>query len=279
MVKVNSKDYTIQYQDLDQNFRLRLYTLENYLLNVAGIVADEGGFGMRYLIKQDCTWVLTNLTIEINYLPTVDEVLTIETWIENNIHMLSVRNYKLYVAGKQVGNVKSVWAIIGMTDRQVKNIFDQPAFADIATGETINIARAPRMIPFSEDERHLEAVLPQNNQSLPLPADNSQTAQLGYNRHQVVYSDIDYNGHCNSCKYLEFMLNACEPMQLKKGLPTCVEDVTEQTDGLRIDIKYAKEIRRGDEIDIFYRVQTDEINYEIRTSQGEISCQARIAKK
>ncbi len=264
MAKVNRLDYTIQYQDLDQNYRLRLYTLENYLLNAAGIVADRGGFGMHYLIGQNCTWVLTNLSLELSYLPTVDEVLTVETWVEQNIHMLSVRNYRLYVSGKLIGKVKSVWAIISTIDRTAQSIFDQPAFLDIATGETVDVTRAPRLTPLTEDTRTL---LKENNDL------------GGCFRHTVVYSDIDYNGHCNSCKYLEFMLNACEPIELKKGLPATAEEVTTDSLGLRIDIKYAKEIRRGDEVDIFYLRQTDEIIYEIRTLQGEVSCQARIAKK
>ena len=100
----------------------------------------------------------------------------------------------------------------------------------------------------------------------------------GYHLHKVVYSDIDYNGHCNSCKYLEFMLNVCEPVELKKGLPPQVSGASADNT-LRIDIKYAKEIHRGDKVDIFYKKQPDEINYEIRTSEGEVSCQARIAKQ
>ena len=29
--------------------------------------------------------------------------------------------------------------------------------------------------------------------------------------HKVVYSDIDYNGHCNSCRYLQAMTDAYLP--------------------------------------------------------------------
>jgi len=264
MNKVNKIDYTIQYQDLDQNYRLRLYTLENYLLNSAGIVADQGGFGMRYLIKQDCTWVLTNLSVELSYLPTVDEVMTVETWVEQNIHMLSVRDYRLYVGGKLIGKVKSVWAIISTKDRTAQSLFDQPVFKDIATGETIDVARAPRLMLFPEETRsELKA----------------GSRDGGWHQHKVVYSDIDYNGHCNSCKYLEFMLNVCEPVDLKNGLPKEAEELTAGTPALRIDIKYAKEIHRGEDVDIFYRKADGEIDYEIRTAEGEVSCQARIARE
>lgn len=264
---VNRLDYTVQYQDIDQNYRLRLYTLENYLLNVAGLVADQNGFGMRYLVNQNCTWVLINLSLELSYLPTVDEVLTIETWVEQNMHMMSVRNYRLYVGDVMVGQAKSVWTIINMTDRTIQNLFDQPVFADITTGTPVSLSRAGRFAQFTEDYR------------TELKESAEQSVEGGYQQHKVVYSDIDYNGHCNSCKYLEFMLNLCEPIEFKQALNTNLEQIkaNENNSKLRIDIKYAKEIRRGDEVDIFYRKTEQAIDYEIRNHAGDISCQARIS--
>ncbi len=257
-------DYTIQYQDLDQNYRLRLYTLENYLLNSAGVIADQGGFGMRYLITQNCTWVLTNLSLEISYLPTVDEVLTVETWVEKNVHMLSMRNYRLYVNGRLIGLVKSVWAIISIIDRTAQNLFDRPPFLGIDHEETVEVAKAPRFNTLSPEQRQL------------------LTDGVGHMPHRVVYSDIDYNGHCNSCKYLELMLNACEPVALKRQLPKTVEEAEQAAlnhEGLRIDIKYAKEICRDDNVDVFFLQHDNQIDYEIRTAEGDISCQARIARQ
>ena len=39
-------DYKIKYQEVDDRKKLRLYNLENYLLEVAGRVADDLGFGI-----------------------------------------------------------------------------------------------------------------------------------------------------------------------------------------------------------------------------------------
>ena len=43
-------NYIVPYQDVDATRRLRLYTMENYLLNVAGKVADEMGIGIPMLL-------------------------------------------------------------------------------------------------------------------------------------------------------------------------------------------------------------------------------------
>ena len=248
--------YQIQYQDLDQNMRLRIYTLENILLNAASQNAYELGIGVDYLFNQNCTWVLTNLSLEMHYLPTVGEMVEIDTWVEQNIHMLSIRNFRLHIGDKLVGQAKSVWAIINLTDRTAQNLFDQDVFSRLPLGEKLNIARAKRMQAFSQDEQ--------------------ESIGIGRWPHKVQYSDIDYNGHCNSCKYLEFMLNACEPMELKKSLPAKVDDIT--ASGLRIDIKYAREIHRGEDVIVYFKQENQQIAYEIRTKENDISCQALIAR-
>lgn len=263
MGKITYFEYPIQYQDLDQNMRLRLYTLENMLLNAAGLAADEGGFGVQALLKQDCTWVLTNLALEVYYLPTVGETLVLETWVEQNVHMLSVRNYRLRVGESIVGQARSVWAVINIHNRTAQNVFSQSPFSDMGTGEKLVISKAVRMLPFSEEER------------------NTPEGILGVWPHTVQYSDIDYNGHCNSCKYLEFMINACEPVALKQNLPSSPEACADGK-GLRIDIKYAREIHRGEQVVVFWRPLPDadaseSVAYELRTVSGELSCQARIA--
>lgn len=237
MESKNKFSYTIQYQDLDAARRLRLYTLENYLLNSAGRAADQLGFGMHYLSADNMTWVLINLALEVDYLPTEGEVLEVETWIENQVHMLSFRNFRLSVNGKQIGQAKSSWTVINYIDRTIQNIFDRPVFGVVTPGEKLPI----------EQRRHIPSV----------------DEPAGQWEHQIVYSDIDYNGHCNSCKYLEFMLNAVECPYLP----------------LRLDIKYAKEVRKGDKIRVLYSQTAETTCYEVRTETGELSCSAAIAQR
>ena len=45
-----SYEFEIKYQEVDGKKKLRLFNLENYLLEVAGTVADELGFGISKLI-------------------------------------------------------------------------------------------------------------------------------------------------------------------------------------------------------------------------------------
>ena len=55
-------NYIVQYQDIDDTRRLRLHTMENRLLIVAGKVADEIGIGIPYLMQHNCTWFKSSNT-------------------------------------------------------------------------------------------------------------------------------------------------------------------------------------------------------------------------
>ncbi len=233
-------DYTIQYQEVDASRHLRLYTLENYLLNSAGLAADTLGIGSQWLTPQDMTWVLTNITIDIDRLPCANQTLTVETWVEDFAHMLSPRNYCLYVDGEKAGQVRTVWAVISLLDRTIQNIFDYPEFESIERGEAVPIARIRHGKPLEETDGTWE--------------------------HTIEYSDIDYNQHCNSCKYLEFMLNAYQPAFLEQPMI--------------IDLKYAKELHKGEAIRVNYKIVDEQtIRYEIRTKEDNTICVSALFKK
>lgn len=237
--------FTIQYQEVDGNRKLRLYTLENMILNSASVSADQTGFGIKYLLKQNCTWVLTNLSLEVYYLPTSREHIRIDTWVENARHMLSVRNFKVWLTkdgepDQLIAQARSVWAVINLNDRTIQNVFDQEVFTSYQYGEHIDIPSARRMAALSDEQTTLV-------------------------QHPIVYSDIDYNGHCNSCKYLEFMLNA--------NFPQCLNG------RFRLELKYAKEMYKDDVANITYwhpEQDPQSVRYELKNAAGESTCSAYL---
>ncbi len=228
-------EYEIKYQEVDGNKKLRLFNLENYLLEVAGTVADELGFGIAQLHPKGLTWILTRLSLEMYELPTHCEKVRFETWIESNAHMLSTRNFRIYSGNKLIGQCKSVWAVLDLQKREIVNIFDDPIFADSVDGDVIEMARV-RM-----------TTLPEPTGCMP---------------HKIVYSDIDYNGHCNSCRYLQAMMDAYLPNYYGKKI--------------RLDINYSKEVMLGDELQTYYLVAADGVQYQQKNQNGETSCSAKI---
>lgn len=228
-------EYEIKYQEVDGKKRLRLFNLENYLLEVAGTVADALGFGIAKLHPMGLTWILTRMSIEMNELPTHCEKVRFETWIESNAHMLSTRNFRIYSGERLIGQVKSVWAVLDLEKREIVNVFNDPMFEGCVDGEVIEMARV-RMT------------------TIPEPT--------GVVPHKVVYSDIDYNGHCNSCRYLQAMTDAYLPDYYGKKV--------------RLDISYSKEAMLGETLQTCYLVTEDGVQYQQKNEAGETSCSAKI---
>ncbi|MBQ4018759.1 MAG: hypothetical protein II605_05895 [Paludibacteraceae bacterium] len=228
-------DYKVKYQEVDDRKKLRLFNLENYLLEVAGTVADELGFGIAQLHPIGLTWIITRLSAQMYELPGPCEHLRIETWIESNAHMLSTRDFRIYAGDKLIGQVKSVWAVLDMNKREIVNAFDMPIFEGCVDGEVLDMPRV-RM-----------TTIPEPTGSVP---------------HTIVYSDLDYNKHCNSCKYLQAMIDAYLPDYYGKNV--------------RIDINYSKEVMLGEELMTCYLVTEDGVQYQQKTSAGETSCSAKI---
>lgn len=227
--------FEIKYQEVDGQRKLRLFNLENYLLEVAGTVADELSFGIAKLHPIGLTWILTRLSIEMYELPTHCQKVRFETWIESNAHMLSTRNFRIYSDDKLIGQCKSVWAVLDLKKREIVNVFDDPMFDGAIDGEVIDMPRV-RM-----------TTIPEPTGCVP---------------HKVVYSDIDYNGHCNSCRYLQAMTDAYLPDYYGKRI--------------RLDINYSKEAMLGDELQTFYLVTEDGVQYQQKNESGETSCSAKI---
>jgi acyl-ACP thioesterase len=263
-------EYEIKYQEVDGEKKLRLFNLENYLLEVAGTVADSLGFGIAQLHPRGLTWILTRLSVEMYELPTHCQKVRFETWIESNAHMLSTRNFRIYAKESKVesqkskvesqkskvesqkskvesqkskeeewiliGQCKSVWAVLDLEKREIVNIFDDPMFEGCVDGEVIEMARV-RMT------------------TIPEPT--------GSEAHKVVYSDIDYNGHCNSCRYLQAMTDAYLPDYYGKKV--------------RVDINYQKEAMLGENLQTLYLVTPDGVQYQQKNEHGETSCSAKIS--
>lgn len=242
--------YTVQYQDVDATRRIRLHTLENYLLNVAGRVADELGFGIPALLPMGYTWIITRLSLEMLYLPKHGDVLVFETWIEQNVHLLSVRDYTIYIQDAKgdetlLGKAKSVWAILDLDKREMVNIFDLPMFAGKVDGEVLDIAKPRRLLPIRMESSDPEAL------------------GVGAMDHTIMYSDVDYNMHCNSCRYLEWMLNSCP-----------------WSDGahpMRLDINYTKELHLGECMHTQYLQKEASIQYQQIDDNGHACCTAQIS--
>ena len=149
---------------------------------------------------------------------------------------------------KLIGCCKTVWAVLERDKREIVNLFDLDVFKQAVDGEVMKMSRGAKMLPLvlSELEQDPEVIRAQEKP------------------HTIQYSDMDYNCHCNSTKYLEWMLNA--------------RRMQDNTKPFRLDINYVKELYLGDEMLTRYAERAQSVQYQQVDKNGVTSCNARITQ-
>lgn len=169
----------------DFSQRLFIGRLGNILLNAADFHSNERGYGMTTLHPLHKTWVLSRLTIELEEMPTAYQKFYVETWVEGVMKYFTNRNFAVVDEGGQVfGYGRSVWAMIDTDTRQPIDI------------QTVNDGIVSQYV-------EVEKSCPIDKPSRVKMTDAAQRiCTIG-----TCYSDVDVNGHINSVKYIEHVMN------------------------------------------------------------------------
>lgn len=203
--------------------------LGNQMLNAADFHSTDRGFGMKYLMTIQRSWVLSRLAIEMEEMPAQYERFTIETWVESAMKFFTSRNFCVSDGKEKVyGYGRSIWAMIDTETRQPTDIYsiDNGAINDWIVDD--------KLCPIEKGGR----VKMSGNDELVRTID-------------VNYNDIDINGHVNSVKYIEHVLDLWDIAWYREHRLR------------RFEIAYVAEAHQGDKLDC-YREQTALNEYCIR---------------
>lgn len=237
--KTGSYPFVAEPFHVDFTERLTMGVLGNHLLNCAGFHAEERGFGIATLNENRYTWVLSRLAVEMYEMPRAYEKFSIETWVENVYRLFTDRNFAILGAGgKPIGYARSVWAMIGMEDRKPADLLTLHGGSItgyICTGKECPIAK-PGRIRLAERQEAGE--------------------------HVAKYSDIDINGHVNSIRYIEHILDLF-PMEMFR-----------ERSVRRFEVAYVAESYYGDKL-TFYRQQTGENEYDVEVVKNNAEAVVR----
>ncbi|KAA6342752.1 hypothetical protein EZS27_009521 [termite gut metagenome] len=241
MNKIGSYDFVAEPFHVDFNGKLTLGVLGNHSLNCAGFHATERGFGIASLNEENYTWVLSRLAIELDDMPNQYEKFTVRTWVEDVYRLFTNRNFAyINKDGKAIGYARSVWAMINVNTRKPADLLSMHggSIADYICDERCPIAKPSRIKVSAQD-----------------------AAATTF----VKYSDIDINGHVNSIRYIEHILDLF-PMEVYKAMHI-----------RRFEIAYITESYYGDELS-FFKEEADNNEYgiEVKKNAGEITCRARV---
>ncbi len=159
--------------------------LGNHMLNAADFHSSDRSFGMNYLSTIHRTWVLSRLAIEMTSMPKAYDKFFVETWVESAMKYFTNRNFKVSGEdGSVFGYGRSVWAMIDTETRQptdILQVHDGLIHAYVETEKLCPMA-TPSRVKMTERARLVRTL-------------------------ETHYNDVDVNGHINSVKYIEHVLD------------------------------------------------------------------------
>lgn len=171
--------------------RMPLTLLINRLIEVATLHANQIGIGYSYLVREHQTWVLSRVAVEMKRYPGVNEDYVITTWVSSISRLFSERDFEISDGkGEIIGHARTVWAVIDTRTRQV--------------GDISRISWVKGVIP----SRECPVAKPSRLRPVEVPA-TTDRAPAGFRetRYRFQYTDIDFNRHVNSSRYIELLLN------------------------------------------------------------------------
>lgn len=233
-------NFSISPEKIDFTLHATIEALCSDLLSVAGMDARKNGISADTLMQHGRSWVLSRMSVEFDRMPEQFENYDIATWINpHTSRLLSTRNFEFIDAeGKKFGRAVSQWCVIDFEKRMpvaleaVECFFDPNYYCDDPSP-----CDAPRKV---------RGIVP------------TVTRQ-----HKVMYSDIDFNRHVNTMRYIRMMLNTLPIEYLTDNRP------------MRLDIHFASECKLGQTLTINYEQRENVSMFEIR-NETAVACTAAI---
>lgn len=188
--RVFQQTYFLTPGECNPEQRMPLTLLINRIIEVATLHANQIGIGFDFLVKEHQTWVLSRVAVEMIRYPGVGENYSITTWISSISRLFSERDFEILDGeGAVIGHARTVWAVIDTHSRSV--------------GDISRIGWVKEIIPDKQSP------VEKPSRPRPIAAPESPEVPEGYRevKYRFQYTDIDFNRHVNSSRYIELLLN------------------------------------------------------------------------
>ncbi|MDR2181133.1 MAG: acyl-ACP thioesterase [Treponema sp.] len=214
-----SEKLKVRFADIDASDTLTIAATFDYFQEAAISHAEILGVGRDAMTTGGQVWVLSRLSVFMERRPRFGEPVTVRSWPRGPNRLFAVRDYDILGEnGEPAVRGRGAWLILDLEKR--RPLRPQQATERLPRNEGIDSLPGPA--PGNEAPPGLAA-------SSPPPAASRR----------VCYSDIDYNGHMNNTRYIQWIQDLME------------NSVLENARQIRLDINYLAEARFGETLDLF----------------------------
>lgn len=176
-----SIDYFLSAAECNAQQEMSLSLLAQRCIDIATAHANRIGAGYSRMLELGASWVLSRMTLEMIRMPRINESFAMTTWIQSVNRHFSERIVEIADAkGVAIGYGRLVWVGIDIVSRRPIDL--TPIFSALEPSE--------RACPIERQSR-LTAI------------DQADETSM----YRFRYSDIDFNRHVTSSRYVELMLD------------------------------------------------------------------------
>jgi acyl-ACP thioesterase len=239
------KEYRVHVYETGANGKLNIYSLFNYMQDIASDHAELLGYGRDDLMRDNRFWVLSRMYAEVKEWPSWKDRIIIRTWPNGTDKLFALRNYEIYSSeGNVIGFATSSWLIL---DRDTKKI-QRPEL--LLSRNHLDIKPIDFFIRNAEK---IEAADEHGNISRCF---------------SIKASDLDINLHTNNTGYLKWVNDNYELGFLMKNDPQSAE------------INYLAESKYGEEIIIRTSSENNSFfRHSVCRADGRELCRIRLEWK
>ena len=242
------KEYNIHVYETGPEGCLTIYSLFDYLQDIASVHAVKLGYGRDDLLEQNNFWVLSRIYAEISSLPEWNATIIIRTWPRGTDKIFALRDYEVrYSDGRQIARATSSWLIVDQNTKRIQR-----------PDNTLSM--------YNSDLLRIKALTRNAMKLDPVPVDSRRT-----NTFSVRVSDLDINLHTNMARYIKWVTDTYSLDFMLNNVP------------LSVEINYLAESHYDDTISILISEEKDSgkiFNHSIvRTSDNTELCRLKIKWK
>ena len=218
IVDVWQEPVTIRFGSIDKSDKLTLDAVFQLFQEAAISHADNLDVGRAEMARTGQVWILSRMTVLVDRRPDYLETVSVSSWPRGFEKLFAIRDYSIKDKdGKAAVSARSAWLIVDLEKRRplrpqaVMDLLPQNTGLDAVTqdaGAISGLAERDCLQKVSE--------------------------------RKALYTDLDYNGHVNNVRYINWIEDALDT------------EVLEKAGKMRFDINYLNEIRKDEAVDILF---------------------------
>ncbi|MDR1279075.1 MAG: acyl-ACP thioesterase [Treponema sp.] len=233
--------FPLGFRDIDRLDHLTLAAAFDYFQEAAISHAEILGVGRESMAQTGQVWILSRMSVLMERRPKFRETVTVRSWPRGWEKLFALRDYDIRDASDiPIVRARSCWIISDMEKH--RPLRPQAVMETLPLNEGIN-------------------ALPSGAARL-----ESRNNLVKTGERKAAYSDIDYIGHVNNARYIQWIQDAVQP------------ELLEEAEKMRLDINYLSEIKSGETTDILCAPlgETGSFAFEGRKADGQAAFRAEL---